>query len=118
MHITNPADYCTVYKCMNIADPANIEMPVHKVNMVGNFKIDEHVISADLINCEIEIENKPVKSIAIRNLRKKYKRIRRRFSQYSRSENSNKNAIKVLRPSSCPPPPPQPGFEPPPTRIV
>ena len=69
---------------MNIADPANIEMPVHKVNRLGNFKIDEHVIPADLVNCEIEIENKPVKSIAIRNLRKKYKRLSRRFYLYTR----------------------------------
>ena len=53
---------------MNIADPANIEMPVHRVNMEGNFIIKEHVISADLVNREIEIVNKPVKSIAICNL--------------------------------------------------
>ena len=60
MHITDPANCCTVYKCMNIADPVNIEMPVHKVNVMGNFTIDEHVIPANLENHEVEVVNKPV----------------------------------------------------------
>ena len=114
MHISNPDDYCTVYKCMNIADPATIKMPVHRVNMVGNFKIDEHVISADLVNREIEIVNKPVKSIAICNLQKSTKE----YVEDSRDIRDRKSQIKVPLRFSPFFLSPQPCFEPPPTPIV
>ena len=78
---------------MNIAEPACI--PIHKVNKLESFRIHEHVIpTADLVN-------KPVKSVAIRNLRKRYNKVKKKLSLYTRSEISTNGAERfpVLLPA-------------------